>query len=975
MKIVKKYKYNILAFLIPIIIFSMILLIKGCFTKNVFFASDMNDQYFPLFSYLKDVVTGKQSIFYSFSKGLGGSMIGTFAYYLSSPLNLITCIFPKSMLNITMLIVVLVKIGLSGFTMSIYLKDKLKNNQVFLLMFSICYALMSYSLNYYFNIMWLDGVYLTPLVVLGLEKLIDGKSKKLYIIALLLTLLTNYYIGFMICIFNCIYFIYYLIVNNHKLDKKYVLRCLIDFVVSSVISFLIACILLIPTFIDLQSSSKSVSSFFNVGFSFNFNIFDILSKGFLSSSGEKFILNKSTFNWYCGIIVSVLTILFFINKKISKKEKITSLIVILVFLFSFMSLHINMIWHAFNNPIGFNFRYSFLFSFFLILLASKCISNFDKVSLKNSLVITILFLIITYIIILMNYKYLSLGMIYGTVAFFVIYLLFIINYNNQNKISKKSLTIMLLLLTCSELFFQHFFIFRTYSYISVDEYKDYFTSEKYDDKYHRSDGSNRSVLNDSFVLNDKKVTTFLSTNNDNTIVNLANLGVSTNDNIIYYNDGTTKLLNSILSVKYLYSRNVNLNYYKKIGSFKYSPFRGLLYGMLEQKGNIYENDSVLNLGFMTNGEILNYNNKINNKSVFERQNRLLSKMTNSKNTYFKMYEINPMFINKMNVILNNSDSIYIYIPIEYKNDDSEVDVYINNERIKTLTFNDSGIFEISNKYKNEKITLTYEVTGNVEILSYPVLYYFDYEAFDEDIAKLKEHQLNITEMTNTKIEGTINSTNEYNVLFTSIPYEKGWTLKVDGKKTNIIKLCSGFVGAKLESGNHKIELSYHTPGLFIGLVISMIGIISSILYLKKGEKFTKWLVDLYIKYEEIILYLIVGATTMVISILSYAIFVKLLNINYQISNVLSWILAVVAAYILNKLIVFKSKTKNIKELANEIYQFVKYRVISLIGDMGLMYLFVSIINMNDIIAKIIVQVGVVVANYIFSKLFIFKNKK
>ena len=157
--------------------------------------------------------------------------------------------------------------------------------------------------------------------------------------------------------------------------------------------------------------------------------------------------------------------------------------------------------------------------------------------------------------------------------------------------------------------------------------------------------------------------------------------------------------------------------------------------------------------------------------------------------------------------------------------------------------------------------------------------------------------------------------------------------------------------------------------VIIGLILFLIGLICVL----KKNKLGKLIIDLYFKFEEIILYLIVGATTMVISIGSYAFLSKILHLHYQVCNVLSWIIAVTFAYILNKIIVFKSKTKTKKGLLKEIYEFVKYRIISLLGEMFFMYLFVSVIHINDLISKIIVQILVVIANYIFSKLFIFKK--
>ena len=142
----------------------------------------------------------------------------------------------------------------------------------------------------------------------------------------------------------------------------------------------------------------------------------------------------------------------------------------------------------------------------------------------------------------------------------------------------------------------------------------------------------------------------------------------------------------------------------------------------------------------------------------------------------------------------------------------------------------------------------------------------------------------------------------------------------------------------------------------------------------------KWVFKMYKKYEEIILYLIAGFLTTVVSIVSYALFVFLFNpflekmLAITVSNVVSWVIAVTFAFFVNKIFVFKSKAKG-KELVNEAVEFVKYRVVSLIIDIGCMWLFVSLFKMNDILAKIIDQVIIVIVNYIFSKFIIFTDSK
>lgn len=133
----------------------------------------------------------------------------------------------------------------------------------------------------------------------------------------------------------------------------------------------------------------------------------------------------------------------------------------------------------------------------------------------------------------------------------------------------------------------------------------------------------------------------------------------------------------------------------------------------------------------------------------------------------------------------------------------------------------------------------------------------------------------------------------------------------------------------------------------------------------------KKIVGLYKKYEEIINYLIVGGMTTLVSISIYALFTKCFHVNYMIANVISWIISVLFAYITNRVFVFKSKSENI---VLEIYQFFKYRIFSFIIEILLMYIFVELINIDDMISKVIVQVIVIILNYVFSKLFVFKKE-
>ena len=133
----------------------------------------------------------------------------------------------------------------------------------------------------------------------------------------------------------------------------------------------------------------------------------------------------------------------------------------------------------------------------------------------------------------------------------------------------------------------------------------------------------------------------------------------------------------------------------------------------------------------------------------------------------------------------------------------------------------------------------------------------------------------------------------------------------------------------------------------------------------------KKLLDIYKKYEEIINYLIVGGLTTVVSlVVYYGLVLTVLDPNQavqlQVANVVSWVAAVAFAFITNRKFVFKSKNKNVKK---EMASFVSSRVLTLLMDMGIMFLTVTVLKMNDKIAKLISQVVITIANYILSKLF------
>ena len=215
--LIKENKFLLLSFIIPATILFIVYALLGIFPfgeKSVLI-TDGATQYIDFFTAYRRMILEHESMLFSWSNYFGGNMLGIIAYYLSSPFSIIVALFPEALITEAVFILTLIKIGLCGFTFAIYMKKsfKLNRDNYKLILFSSLYALMGYTMVYTVNIMWLDGVIFLPIIILGIENIVDSGKYKLYTIFLALTLISTYYIGFMICIFAVVYFIYYYFTN------------------------------------------------------------------------------------------------------------------------------------------------------------------------------------------------------------------------------------------------------------------------------------------------------------------------------------------------------------------------------------------------------------------------------------------------------------------------------------------------------------------------------------------------------------------------------------------------------------------------------------------------------------------------------------------------------------------------------------------------------------------------------------------
>ena len=311
-------------------------------------------QYMPFFSEYQNKLQNGESLFYSWNSGLGVNFISLWAYYLSSPLNLIIVFFPQKYLNGVVSFLIITKIALSSFTMAIYLKNAIwaqkrprkivaKDWQVFL--FSMAYALSSYMIGYSWNVMWLETMIFLPLIILGVEKLIEKNDGRWYCLFLFASLYCNFYMTFMTCLFLVLYFLLY----PHKSVKKFFQKGFI-FAGYSLLAGAMAAIVLIPTYAGLMTTSSAKMQFPKPEWYVDF--FTILNS---HSIGAKVITNAQGdggTNLYCGILTIFLLNLYIMNRKIKLSVRLKQSFLMILLIVSFNLNWLNYIWHGFHDQYG-----------------------------------------------------------------------------------------------------------------------------------------------------------------------------------------------------------------------------------------------------------------------------------------------------------------------------------------------------------------------------------------------------------------------------------------------------------------------------------------------------------------------------------------------------------------------------------------------------------------------------------------------
>ena len=384
-----------LSALIPMLILGTMFALNSVypFGNRQILVTDFWQQYYPFISDYWHKLREGNSLLWSWTAGGGHDYIAHIAYYMASPFNLLAALFPHSFLREALTLFLLFKIGLAGLFMSLFLKLSLKKYDILLPVFSSLYALCAFALGYYWNIMWIDTFALMPLVILGVHSIVTQGKYRLYIASLAMAVLFNFYIGLFVCIFVAIMFFVLSFVSKISL-RDFIGRFAIIGVCSA-IALGMSAVLTLPTYFALQNSYRAATAF--PDFRFYRSFIDVLGN-FIAFTPATSLDGLP--NLYSGMISIMLIPVFLLSKKISIKEKIAYM---LVLIFLVLSVNINIldfIWNAFTITNMLPFRFSFIASFVVVVMAYKAYLLMDEIKVLDVAAMglsAVLFLLMAYL--------------------------------------------------------------------------------------------------------------------------------------------------------------------------------------------------------------------------------------------------------------------------------------------------------------------------------------------------------------------------------------------------------------------------------------------------------------------------------------------------------------------------------------------------------------------------------------------------
>lgn len=827
----QKNRYHLLAFCLSAFVILLIYIRAGIwpFGNKMILAMDLWGQYFPMISNISSAVW-REGFLWSWKGGLGFNYLAQSAYYTNSPSFLVFALIPKNIGVYLINYFILIKFGLAAISFSYLLKYKFDKNNLSTAVFSSLYALNAYSIAFISQTMWFDAVIFLPLIIVGFEQMMKKGKPYLYCATLFVTIFSNFYIAYAICIFMFLYFVLYQI-SNAK-EKRVVAKQMISFTAYSVLSAGVGAVTVVPAFAAISrtlASSLKYEGDFKLYYS-GLDFADRLLPGTNAS------LEYGVPNLYCSILVVMLAVILVFSSTIPIRKRIAYVGITTFMLLSFNLNILNYVWHGFHYPNQLPGRQSFMFCLLVILMAFEAFVHL-KIVRNRSIAISFLFCCGLIAAIGFTKNDISLIRVAISAGLFVLYFLLLLVLHKRDK---KYLSVILCLCVFAEVATSSAYMASKMPLTTnLTDYNRQLNTivpfaEEYDhqkNEFYRIESMPNFTFNPGQLCDYSGITHYSSTMTGDGYNFFESLGFSVyakNVSTIYRQ---TPVTNSMLGLKYLFDRTGRNNCY---GLDKLSEIGGKV---------VYENKYTLPIAFMCDSQLLDFDASLYKEPLAAQNDLLRFAAGMTENVFTKLSQASEEVENA--IVKQRSEYDYAYTKkeqsanavfkyqyvspydtemfFESKFTGGNVVISINGSEVNSDDFRFSDIRYIGTVAKDDDvcITVTNEKAYGACGLSF---YSFDKDAFESAYNKLNDEIIKIDHFRSRRFNGTITA-NDNGVLFTSIPSEGGWSLRVDGKKTDVQTVSNYLCAYNIDKGTHTLEFTYFPEGLLRGLIVSTASIL------------------------------------------------------------------------------------------------------------------------------------------------------
>ena len=860
----RKWNYVGLSFAFTVIVFLCMMLAKGMipFGESSLLYSDSYHQYYPFFKAFRRALRSGESLLYSWDVGMGMDYLGLIAYYLASPLNLLSVLVPEKLTLVYFSLLTPIKLGLASLFFSLFLKKTFRKNDLSVTLFGCFYGLCAWALAYLWNIMWLDTFALLPLVILGMVSLLTERKFMLYTFTLFLSVFANYYIGLFTCIFVLLVFFCYEVCRWGGFKKFLIDLCLMGFF--SALAIGMTAILELPALAALQNTQSSINTFPE---GFRLNIAEENTwKGLLDAmrqvagnmnGGLEPSFKEGLPNLYCGLFANAFAFLFLFSRHIRVRDKVCAVLLLLFFNCSFIIRQLDYIWHGFHFTNMIPYRFSFLYSFVVLYMAYHAYTLKEHFKLWQIITAGVLAIGLA----ACSDSRLDVMYLAYNGAFLLLYL-FILLYpyfftapaedaeeaekfawEKASKLRSRQCSALLLLVISLEMvlnlinFGVNFPGTSTAFYPRGKEYSAsmirYMHEREWDELFFRAETTHSQTLNDGALNNYHGVSTFTSSANVSVTEFMRKLGYGAKDTYNRYcYEESSPVSNLFLGLKYMIERS---------GEVEDNPY----FNDLHSYGDVHllENNAYLPLGFLAE-DTLAEQSFSGRENAFDFQNDLFAAATGlDEPIWYHMYGNVLSITTDQAELTKTTPSGYctykvgseagrvnyeytvtmdgfmcIYLDLSERNNFT---LWLNDEELYSETYSIPQMLAVCQVKVGDVVDVALSCEANESGSMNISAAIMDGPVFWAGYEKLSKSTLELTNFSTTKVDGTILCDRD-GLLYTSIPQDGNWHVYVDGQETETVLVGEAMTAVHLSKGYHEVSFRYHNEAFALGWKVSLL---------------------------------------------------------------------------------------------------------------------------------------------------------